>query len=458
MSATQEQLAGQTQDECQASLSDRYLKVRRQSLTLCSPLEVEDYQIQPMAAASPPKWHLAHVSWFFETFILKQHVPDYQPFHPAYEALFNSYYNGVGQPYPRPDRGLLSRPTLEEIFRYREYVDEQMVAFLLQEQPSSAQALPHAKPHVKSHAKPHAENSAATEPAAGFIVELGINHEQQHQELLLTDLKYNLGHNPLKPPYLELSIPSSPVSAFEWVHFRRGEYDIGNHGDGVFVFDNESPRHRVLLQDFALANRLVTNGEYMEFIESGGYERPELWLSDAWSHLETLNKKRWTLPLYWTRQADGYRHYTLGGEREVDPGQPVCHVSAYEADAYARWRGCRLPTEAEWEVAAAAVPVAGNFVDGGHFHPVSAPSGQGLEQMFGDVWEWTSSNYNAYPGFKAFDGQLGEYNGKFMANQLVLRGGSCATPREHIRATYRNFFYPLDRWQFSGIRLAVDRP
>ncbi len=448
MSVTQQHTR---QQPCQQTLLDRYLQVRQQSLALCAPLEVEDYQIQPMADASPPKWHLAHVSWFFETFILKRHLPRYKAFHPAYEKLFNSYYNGVGEPWPRPARGLLSRPTLAEVFAYRQHVDQSMSELL------------------------------ATRDAAefGFIVELGINHEQQHQELLLTDLKYNLGNNPLKPAYLE-PVPASlaePLPALHFVEFAGGEYEVGAAPGAGFAFDNESPRHGVLLRDFALANRPVTNGEYLEFIEAGGYERAELWLSDAWAYCRGNGDQQqgWSAPLYWTRQDDSYRQYTLRGEREIDPNQPVCHVSAYEADAYARWRGCRLPTEFEWEVAASGLPVAGNFVETGRYHPHSGepfiddtradtlddkPATDATVNrpgmMFGDVWEWTASSYAAYPGFKAFAGQVGEYNGKFMANQLVLKGGSCVTPQEHIRDTYRNFFYPPDRWQFSGIRLATD--
>ena len=453
------------QEDRQKSLLDRYLEVRRQTLALCAPLEVEDYQIQPMDDASPPKWHLAHVSWFFETFILKRQVPSYQDFHPAYKMLFNSYYNGVGELWPRHARGLLSRPTLEEVFAYGRHVDQHMSVLL----------------------------STRTTPELRFMVELGINHEQQHQELLLTDMKYNLGNNPLKPVYLRPALNNalkhapapSALSELRFIEFGGGEFEVGAEAIGVntdagFAFDNEAPRHRVLLPDFALANRPVTNGEYQEFIEDGGYERAELWLSDAWDYCRVdergRHQKCWTSPLYWSRREDGkYWEYTLRGEREIDPNQPVCHVSAYEADAYARWRDCRLPTEFEWERGAAGISLEGNFVETGAYHPGAfvattvdvtaatadanadvAKKAPGLERMFGDVWEWTSSSYTAYPGFKSFAGQLGEYNGKFMANQLVLRGGSCATPQAHIRATYRNFFYPRDRWQFSGIRLATD--
>lgn len=383
-----------------------------------------------MDDASPPKWHLAHVTWFFETFLLKKQLSDYQVYHPAFEVLFNSYYNGVGEQFPRPRRGHLSRPDVEEVLAYRQHVDNNMKMLL--ERPLSEEVR--------------------------FAIELGLHHEQQHQELLITDLKYNLGNNPLKPVYGGLLSESFTGEPAGMIGFDGGLIEIGNDGNCGFCFDNETPRHKVYVAPFQLADRLVTNGEFIEFIEDGGYQRPELWLSDGWSHLASLGDDRWSMPLYW-RQDQGYQVYRLSGEALVDPAEPVCHVSFYEADAYARWKGLRLPTEAEWEYAVGEPGAAGNFVDSGYFHPVSLDhtlSSSPIKQAYGDVWEWTASSYGPYPGFQLFPGQLGEYNGKFMSNQLVLRGGSCATSASHIRSTYRNFFYPPDRWQFSGIRLAGD--
>ncbi len=416
------------QAETSGSLVDRYQQVRKQSEDLCAPLAIEDYQVQPMDDASPPKWHLAHVSWFFETFLLVPELPGYQRFNPAFETLFNSYYNGVGRPFPRSKRGHLSRPTVAEIYDYRGHVDEAMVRLL----------------------------SGSLSDDACLRVEVGLNHEQQHQELLLTDLKYNLGNNPLKPAYADSKPEASVASEFDWTRFDGGLFDIGADRDASYVFDNETPRHKVYIDSFELANRPVTNGEYIEFILDRGYERFELWLSDGWAHLAGLGETRWEMPLYWRREGDQFFEYTLSGERLVDLNTPVCHVSGYEADAFARWRGCRLPTECEWELAATSLPVLGNLLESKNFHPLGVASNEGLAGMFGDVWEWTASSYGPYPGYQAFEGQLGEYNGKFMANQLVLRGGSCASAASHIRATYRNFFYPPDRWQFSGIRLARD--
>lgn len=407
------------------SLAERYARIRQQSLDLCAPLETEDYQIQPMDDASPPKWHLAHITWFFETFILSRQIKNYTPFHPMYEMLFNSYYNGVGQPFPRAKRGFMSRPTLSDVFAYRAHVDERIQALL----------------------------AAELNDETKFCVELGLHHEQQHQELILTDLKYNLGSNPLKPAYnAEVPTATKSLPELSWSEFNGGLVEIGALRTSEFVFDNETPRHRVYLEPFEISNRATTNGEFLAFIEDGGYERSELWLSDGWSHLNKL-KDRWSSPLYWRKDGQDYVEYSLSGERLLDPGQPVCHVSGYEADAYARWQGARLPTEMEWEIAAGDQLIRGNFVESGQFHPAGQTE-PGLTGMFGDVWEWTQSSYGPYPGFEPFAGQLGEYNGKFMANQLVLRGGSCATPISHIRNTYRNFFYPPDRWQFTGIRLA----
>ena len=379
--------------------------------------------MQPMDDASPPKWHLAHTSWFFETFLLKPRLPGYRAFHPLYETLFNSYYNGVGDPFPRRRRGHLSRPTVSEVMAYRAHVDEAMVEML---QGASAQV-----------------EERTT---------LGLHHEQQHQELLLTDVKFNFGHNPLAPVYqpVDATPASSDIVPLKFDDHPGGLVDIG--ATAGFCFDNERPRHRVFLQPFAIAQRLVTCEEYLAFIEDGGYQQPALWLSDGWTWLQ---QRGIGAPLYW-RQCDGiWQEYRLSGVNVVEAAAPVTHVSYYEADAYARWAGCRLASEAEWETAAAQDALgAGNFVTGERLHP--APALAGNRQFFGDTWEWTSSPYVPYPGFRPLEGSLGEYNGKFMSNQLVLRGGSCATPPDHIRASYRNFFYPPDRWQFTGIRLALD--
>jgi ergothioneine biosynthesis protein EgtB len=410
-------------------LADRYAAIRRCTEQICEPLAIEDYVVQSMPDASPVKWHLAHTSWFFETFVLVPHLPDYQPFHPLFGVLFNSYYNAVGPRWPRTQRGLLTRPTVGEVYAYRAHVDRAMARLF---QP----------PRIDLPS--HVVNTIA----------LGLNHEQQHQELILTDLKHALARNPLCPvfrsPLSSGRVPPPP----EWLTFPAGLVAIGHEGDR-FAFDNELPRHRVYLQEFRLANRLATNGEYLEFLRDGGYERPELWLSDGWT---ARQDQGWTCPLYWERQGEEWFVMTLGGLRPLDPAKPVCHVSFYEADAYAGWAVSRLPTEAEWETAAVG-PVAGHFLEGGHFHPVAAPDpddGGPLFQLYGELWQWTSSPYVGYPGYAPLAGALGEYNGKFMCNQIVLRGASCATPRSHARRTYRNFFLPDARWQFTGIRLAQD--
>ena len=412
-------------------LAERYREVRQRSLTLCAPLAVEDYGVQPIVEASPPKWHLAHTTWFFETFLLKVYVPDYRPFHADFEYLFNSYYDGIGQQFPRPERGRLSRPTVSEILDYREHVDAAMRGLLSREDADVADR-----------------------------ITLGLHHEQQHQELMVTDIKANLGLNPLKPAYIarprgkggDNSAASHEALAF--TEYAGGIAQIGAQiGDG-FVFDNECPRHRVWIDDFALGNRLVTNGEFAEFIADGGYDEPTLWLSDGW---RWRREREIGAPMYWCRVDGCWLEYRLDGEGPLMPNAPVTHVSHYEADAYARWAGARLPTEAEWEFAAAPHAVDGNIVDGTRApHPEPADSGA-MGQLFGDCWEWTSSAYVPYPGFEPLRGALGEYNGKFMSGQMVLRGGSCATPVGHVRATYRNFFYPPDRWQFTGIRLARNR-
>ncbi len=399
-----------------------------------------------MADASPPKWHLAHTTWFFETFLLKAFISDYQPFHERYEYLFNSYYNGVGEPYPRARRGALSRPTVAEIYAYRSHVDAAMQQVLAREEAEIAER-----------------------------VVLGLQHEQQHQELLVTDIKYNLGNNPLLPAYCEsLRVPPGPrVSSgpMTFSEFPGGITTVG--ASGGFCFDNELPLHEVLLRPFALADRLVTNGEFLAFINEGGYRNPNLWLSDGWNGISRVAggtsgsghppAEARLSPLYWYRLGDTWYEYRLSGLAPLDPEAPVVHISYYEADAFARWWNARLPSEHEWEHAAAALPVTGNFADGGVLHPLPAPVAAGNAsptggpaQIFGDVWEWTASPYVAYPGYRTLPGTLGEYNGKFMSNQMVLRGGSCATPSGHVRASYRNFFYPPDRWQFTGIRLARD--
>ena len=405
-------------------LPQRYAQVRADSERFCAPLEKEDYSLQAMADTSPPKWHLAHTSWFFETFVLKPHVDGYRPFNPSYEVLFNSYYNGIGDQYPRPERGLLSRPVLEDVLAYRRHVDMGIEALLASGHPESA--------------------------TIEALVELGTHHEQQHQELFFTDIKYSLSRNPLAPAYTggELTPDPEPAST-GWMEHGGGTVSVGYSGGG-FCFDNELPAHQVLLQPFALADRLVTNGEYMAFIEDGGYRRPELWLSDGWT---AVQERGWQAPLYWSNRGDGWVEYTLYGLKPLDPNSPVSHVSGYEADAYARWADYRLPSEFEWETLAGPLPLEGQFVEDGPLHP-RGPLGEQDTQMHGCLWEWTSSAYSPYPGYRPAAGAVGEYNGKFMANQLVLRGGSCVTSRSQVRPSYRNFFYPPDRWQFTGIRLA----
>ncbi len=403
----------------------RYLEVRADTERLAAPLATEDYVVQAIADVSPPKWHLAHVTWFFENFIAAPYAPDFKPFHPGFAYLFNSYYETVGTFFPRLQRGLLARPTVEEVYRYRAHVDRVIVDAI---------------DTVRDKCWPEVARR----------IELGLHHEQQHQELLLTDLKYNFAFNPLRPAYQSERNPSGPPAEprpLGWTEFDAGIRLIGYDGRD-FAFDNERPRHRVFLEPFRLADRRVTNAEYLAFIDDGGYARPELWLSEGW---KTVRERGWAAPLYWERIDGEWWNMTLSGMCRVDWHEPACHVSYYEADAYARWAGKRLPTEAEWETAAAGAAVAGNFRESGRLHP-AAESGTGT--FYGDVWDWTSSGYAPYPGFRPLEGSLGEYNGKFMANQYVLRGGSCATPASHMRRTYRNFFYGPDRWQFMGIRLA----
>jgi len=410
------------------SLTAAFDRVRRCTEGLCEPLAVEDYVVQAMPDASPVKWHLAHTSWFFETFLLVPFLPGYRPFHPQFAFLFNSYYNAVGARWSRAQRGLLSRPTVAEVMLYRAHVDAHVRQLLKVGLP--ADAVP--------------------------VLEVGLNHEQQHQELILTDVKSALALNPLAPVYRQAVGEQAAAAPSEWVGFGGGLVSVGHEGAG-FAYDNESPHHRVFLEPFRLASGLATNADYLAFIEDGGYDRPELWLSDGWNARQTND---WTAPLYWSKPEDGWQQMTLSGLRPVAPGEPVCHVSYYEADAFARWSGARLPTEAEWEWAAATQPLAGHFLEAAHFHPTVQPAADDagpLRQLFGDVWQWTASPYVGYPGYAPPPGALGEYNGKFMCNQQVVRGASCATPRSHARHTYRNFFPPEARWQFIGIRLGRDQ-
>jgi ergothioneine biosynthesis protein EgtB len=415
------------------ALAQRYRAVRAATIALAEPLSAEDCALQSMPDASPTKWHLAHTSWYFETFALESGLAGYRSFEPAFRMLFNSYYNAVGPQYARPQRALLTRPSLEEVLAYREHVDRHMLVLL---------------------------DDAKLDAALHDVVLLGTHHEQQHQELILTDIKHLFAQNPLAPVYSESAAHPARADARRegrFVAFPGGLREVGHAGPG-FAFDNEGPRHRVHLEPFALASRPVTNREYLAFVDAGGYRDPEPWLADGWA---AVQRHGWEAPLYWQRRDGAWWSFTLGGLCELALDEPVVHVSFYEADAFARWAGARLPTEMEWESAAAGAPIAGHFAESGAFHPRPAPSpghaaGPGLAQLFGDVWEWTRSAYAPYPGYARPAGVLGEYNGKFMANQIVLRGGSCATPADHIRATYRNFFYPDARWQFSGIRLAKD--
>jgi ergothioneine biosynthesis protein EgtB len=417
-------------------LLTRFHQIRDFTNSLCADLEPEDCVVQSMPDVSPTKWHLAHTTWFFETFILKKFSPGYRPEIPQYAYLFNSYYNAAGDMHRRDLRGLISRPTVREAQRYRASIDSHMDNLL---SGADEKLLDKIEP----------------------IVVLGINHEQQHQELLVTDIKHVFAQNPLWPVFREVELASSqsigkmPIPRGQFIDFDEQIVEIGDDGHG-FAYDNEGPRHRALVPAFSLATRPVTNGEFIAFIEDNGYARPEFWLSLGWM---TVNEQRWQAPLYWTKREGAWWNFTLSGFRPVEESEPVTHVSYFEADAFANWAGARLPTEFEWERAALDYPVEGNFVEDGKFHPgaLSASADDGrLHQMFGDVWEWTRSAYSPYPGYRAEPGALGEYNGKFMCNQYVLRGGSCATSRSHIRRTYRNFFQPEKRWQFTGIRLARD--
>ena len=402
--------------------AERFREIRDTSMRITAPLSAEDHMLQSMPDASPAKWHLAHTTWFFETFILAQQVANYRPFDERFRTLFNSYYKQLGDHPFRGARGLLSRPSLQEVHAYREHVEQAVLK------------------HFSEFDEPTLE-----------LIELGLNHEQQHQELILTDVKHGLWSSPLRPPESTQSSSPQSTTPLKWIPFDGGIHSIGHSGED-FAFDNESPRHDVLLQDFQVASRAVTNGEYLEFMTDNGYHRPELWLSEGW---DTALAQGWKAPLYWEQNGNGqWRQFFDGSMREIDPAQPVSHVSFFEADAFARWSGKRLPTEQEWEAAATSREVQrGTMLEDWKFAPQAA-RGDGLQQILGDVWEWTASPYVGYPGFKPAPGLVGEYNGKFMCNQMVLRGGSCVTPASHIRATYRNFFPASARWQFSGIRLA----
>ena len=414
-----------------SALVSGFRAVRAATEALCAPLEVEDYVVSSMSDVSPTKWHLAHTTWFFETFLLAPHARAYTALEPRYAFLFNSYYVQAGERHCRAQRGLVTRPTVADVFAYRAYVDDAVLSLCAQ---------------------------LADDPAhpAWRILELGVHHEQQHQELLVTDIKHVFWTNPMRPTYRPAPRATPQAVAQQWQPIAAGLVEIGHAGTG-FAFDNEEPRHPVYIHGGRLAHRLVTNAEYAGFIADGGYRKPMLWLSAGWA---TVQAQEWRAPLYWEQQDGAWQEFTLAGMAPIVPHAPVTHVSFFEADAFARWAGHRLPTEAEWEVAAAvhaeAVhPVAGRYVEHGAFHPM-ADTREGMQQLFGDVWQWTASPYVGYPGFRASAGAIGEYNGKFMAAQWVLRGASCATPRSHARLTYRNFFPSDTRWQFSGIRLATD--
>ncbi|ANU23097.1 ergothioneine biosynthesis protein EgtB [Planococcus donghaensis] len=415
------------------SIAERFAEIRGVTMKLIEPLETEDFIIQSHEDVSPAKWHIAHTTWFFERMILKEFKSNYEEFNPAFDFLFNSYYNTIGPYQPRHQRGVLSRPTVDQVIEYRKYVDQQVYNLL-------------------------DESASETKKEIEALLYMGLQHEQQHQELILMDIKYNFFVNPLLPTYAQTKKRTlSKTQESQFVEYDGGLVEIGHDGDG-FAFDNESPRHKVWLEPFKLATKPVTNGEFLEFINSGGYEKPEYWLSDGWSIVKEHN---WKAPLYWLKDTEEkWQIFTLAGIQDLELDEPVSHVSFYEADAFSRWKGKRLPTEAEWEYASQSVAIRGNTMDDGVYHPVASSEdlqSSSLSKMFGDVWEWTASAYSPYPGSKPLEGALGEYNAKFMCNQMILRGGSCATPVDHIRKTYRNFFPPEKRWQFSGFRLAEDQ-
>lgn len=412
----------------QDALAERYRAVRALTQALATPLSDADATVQSMPDASPAKWHLAHVSWFFETFVLRDHVEGYRPFDDRFAYLFNSYYEAEGPRHARPMRGMLTRPSLNEVRAYRAHVDAALLA-----------------------AMPHLPEAACT------LVTLGLQHEQQHQELLLTDLQHLFSLNPIAPALFDAprAMPAPVPGPLHWIEGREGLVEIGDDGKAGFAFDCEGPRHKVFLRPHALAHRPITNGEWISFIEDGGYRDPALWLSDGWAWVQAEGIEA---PLYWQRGEQCWTRFGLDGRQPVNPAAPACHISLYEADAYASWAGARLPTEAEWESAALNIAsTSGEQLDGAACpRPRAVEDGTSLTQMFGDVWEWTGSAYRPYPGFRTAPGAVGEYNGKFMSGQFVLKGGSCATPRGHVRASYRNFFHPHQRWQFTGLRLAKD--
>jgi ergothioneine biosynthesis protein EgtB len=407
-----------------------YQSIRDDTERLAAPLSPEDQQIQSMLDVSPTKWHRAHITWFFETFLLVPHLPGYVEFDPDYRYLFNSYYEAVGARHPRHERGLISRPSASEVANYRAHVDEAMHQLM--------------------------DTVMADKPDLEELARLGLHHEQQHQELLLMDIKHVLSVNPTHPAYHDRQTVAAEATPQQgWVDFEGGLVEVGHSGSD-FHFDNEGPRHKTFLEPFRLADRLVTNSDWLEFMADDGYHEARHWLSEGWS---TIVENDWECPLYWEATSNGWHVHTLHGCVPVEPNEPVCHVSYFEADAYARWAGGRLPTESEWEHASNSVAISGNMADSSEFHPSGTrePSDGTLRQMFGDVWEWTSSSYAAYPGYHPVEGAVGEYNGKFMSNQYVLRGGCCATPAGHIRRSYRNFFPTHSRWMFSGLRLARDQ-
>jgi len=404
-----------------------YAEVRAFTERLAAPLSPEDQQVQSMPDVSPTTWHRAHVTWFFETFLLMPFLDGYEPYDADFQFLYNSYYEAVGARHARHERGLISRPSVEEVGAYRAHIDAAMLRLI--------------------------ETVASENDEVRDLTILGLHHEQQHQELLLMDIKHVLSKNPTHPKYHSIQKPEAPQSSAPgWIRFEGGLVELGHHRDNPgFHFDNEEPRHRQYLEPYELADRLVTNGDWLEFMADGGYHEHQHWLSAGWGTVQTQG---WEAPMYWEATESGWHMHTLHGFHPVDPNEPVCHISYYEADAFARWAGARLPTECEWEHAAADSALVGNLATEERFHPAPAGASDGsLRQVIGDVWEWTSSNYGAYPGFTPAEGAVGEYNGKFMVNQYVLRGGCCVTPGGHIRATYRNFFPSHSRWMFSGLRL-----